>query len=184
MPYDFDGKFFKAGVMSYTLGGGFVSSRLNANLREEKGYTYGIYGRFSGTKNAGPFTISAGVKDSTTDLAMKEVMFELKKYHDSGITEDELNFTKKSLSQGDALQYETTYQKAGFLNQIVNYNLPVDYIDQQNKVLQNLTKIEIDAMAKELLPIDKMVIVIVGDKDLIKPSLEKLGYKIIDYKLD
>lgn len=184
MPYDYNGKFFKASIMDYTLGGGFVSSRLNANLREEKGYTYGIYGGFTGTRYPGPFTVAAGVKDSTSDLAMKEVMYELKRYHDLGITDDELAFTKKSLSQKDALDYETTFQKAGFLNRIVTYNLPADFIDQQNRLLQSISKDEINSLAKELLPVDKMVIVVVGDKDLIKPSLEKLGYKVVDYKLD
>jgi zinc protease len=184
MPFDFNGKFFKANIMNYTFGGGFVSSRLNGNLREDKGYTYGIYSGFSGSKNAGPFYINAGVKDSTTDLAMKELLFELKKYRDNGISDEELAFTKKSLSQGDALRYETSYQKAGFLSQIVTYNLPADYIEQQDKIVASITKDEVNSLAKELLPVDKMVIVIVGDKDLIRIPLEKLGYKVIDYKLD
>jgi zinc protease len=184
MPYDYNDKYFKASMMNYTLGGPGVSTRLNGNLREDKGYTYGIYSGFNGTKNPGPFVVFAGVKDSITDLAMKELMYELKKYHDNGISDEELAFTKKSLSQGDALKYETTYQKAGFLNRIVMYNLPSDYIEQQEKILTNITKDEVNGIAKEYLPVDKMVIVIVGDKDLIKPSLEKLGYKVIDYKVD
>ncbi len=183
MPFDFDGKFFKANVMNFPLGGQF-NSRLNLNLREDKGYTYGIRSGFSGTRNVGPFTVSAGVKDSTTDASIKEIFYEVKKYNEGGITEDELNYAKKALSQSDALKYEGTFQKAGFLNQIVNYNLPADYIEQQSKVLQNLTKVEIDAMAKELLPFDKMVIVIVGDKDKVQKPLEKLGYKVVEYKLD
>jgi len=183
LPYDYNGKYFKARVMNFPLGGQF-NSRLNLNLREDKGYTYGIYSYFQGSRYAGPFIASAGVKDSTTNLAMKEIISEIKKYHETGITDDELAYAKKSLSQGDALKYEAPYQKASFLSQIVNYNLPADYIDQQNKVLQTITKDEVNALAKELLPIDKMVIVIVGDKDLIGKSLESLGYKVIEYKVD
>jgi zinc protease len=170
--------------MNYTLAGGFVSSRLNANLREEKGYTYGIYGGFAGTRNAGPYTIYTAVKDSTTDLSVKEIMYELKKYHDEGITDAELTVTKKYVSQNDALRYEGPFQKAGFLSQIVNYNLPPDYISQQSAVLNGLTREEVAQLTKELLPVDKMVIVIVGDKEKVQKPLEKLGYKVVDYKLD
>jgi zinc protease len=183
LPYDYNGKYFKASVMNFPLGGQF-NSRLNLDLREDKGYTYGIYSRFAGTKNVGPFVVSAGVKDSTTDLSIKEIMSVMGKYHEGGITDEELAFTKKSMSQSDALRYEGTYQKAGFLGQIVNYNLPADYIEQQNKLLQTVTKDEVNSLTKELLPMDKMVIVIVGDKDLIQKPLEKLGYKVNEYKLD
>lgn len=183
LPYDYNGKFFKAKVMNFPLGGQF-NSRLNLNLREDKGYTYGIYSSFQGSRYAGPFAVGAGVKDSTTDLAMKEILTEIKKYHEGGITDEELSYAKKSLSQGDALKYEAPGQKANFLSQIVNYNLPADYVEQQNKLLQTITKDEINSLAKDLLPIDKMVIVIVGDKDLIGKSLEKLGYKVVEYKLD
>lgn len=183
IPYDFNGKFYKANIMNFALGGNF-NSRLNMNLREDKGYTYGIRAYFSGSRYAGPYTISAGVKDSSTDKSLKEIITEVKNYRETGITDEELSFTKKSLLLGDALKFESTYQKAGFLNQIVNYGLPSDYIDQQNKLLQTISKDEINSLAKDLLPIDKMVIVIVGDKDLIGKSLEKLGYKVVEYKLD
>lgn len=183
MPYDYNGKFYRATVMNFPFGGNF-NSRLNLNLREDKGYTYGIRSYFSGSKYPGTFGISAGVKDSTTDLALKEIISELKKYRETGITDDELTYTKKSMSGSDALRYEGMFQKAGFLSQIITYNLPTDYIDQQNRLLQTITKDEVNSLAKELLPYDKMVIVVVGDKDLIGKSLEKLGYKINEYKLD
>jgi zinc protease len=195
LPYDYNGKFFKSQVMNFPLGGNF-NSRLNLNLREEKGFTYGIRAGFNGTKAYGTYTVGAGVRTSSTDSSMKEIFYELNKYRESGITEDELSFTKKALTQGDALKYETSFDKAGFLGQIAKYDLPLDFIAQQNKVLQGITKPEIDALAKEMLPTDKMVIVIVGDKEKILQSLQKLdvyqpGYsspvgkfEIKDYKLD
>lgn len=195
LPYDYNGKFFKSTVMNFPLGGNF-NSRLNLNLREEKGFTYGIRAGFNGSKEYGTYTIGAGVRASSTDSSIKEIFSELNKYRESGITEEELSFTKRALSQGDALRYETAFDKARFLGQIAKYDLPTDYIAQQNKTLQGMTKTEIDALAKEMLPVDKMVIVIVGDRDKIIKSLEQLetnqpGYatpitkfKIVDYKLD
>lgn len=174
LPYDYNGKYFKATVMNYPLGGNF-NSRLNLNLREDKGITYGIRSGFQGTYNPGPYTIAAGVRATATDTAINEILAEVAKYRESGITNDELAYAKKSLSQSDALRYETLFDKAGFLNQLAYYNLPVDYIDQQNKTLQQITKAEIDALAKEMMAIEKMFIIVVGDKEKIKSSLEKIG---------
>ncbi|MFN4995051.1 MAG: M16 family metallopeptidase [Bacteroidota bacterium] len=175
LPYDYNGKFFKSNVMNYPLGGNF-NSRLNLNLREEKGITYGIRSSFQGTYNPGTFTVGVGVRASATDTAIKEIMNEMVNYRAKGITEEELAYAKKSLTQSDALRYETIFDKAGFLNQIAYYNLPTDYIEQQNKTLQEITKQEIDALAKEMLAIEKMVIVVIGDKDKIKSNLDKLDF--------
>jgi zinc protease len=195
LPYDYNGKYFKSNVMNFPLGGNF-NSRLNLNLREDKGFTYGIRSGFYGTKEYGTYTIAAGVKASATDSSIKEIFAELNKYRQSGITEEELSYTKQSLKQADALRYETFFDKASFLGQIARYDLPTDYISQQSNILQAINKAEIDALAREMLPIDKMVIVIVGDKDKIIESLQKLelnyqpgfksatGLKIVDYKVD
>ncbi len=175
LPYDYNGKFFKSNVMNYPLGGNF-NSRLNLNLREDKGITYGIYSGFSGTYNPGTFGISVGVRVAATDTAIKEILKEIVNYRDKGITAEELDYAKKSLTQSDALRYETLRDKAGFINQIAYYNQPIDYIDQRNKTLQSITKAEIDALAKEMLALEKMVIVIVGDKDKIGDALKKADF--------
>jgi zinc protease len=190
LPYDYNGKFFKSNVMNFPLGGNF-NSRLNLNLREEKGFTYGIRASFNGTKEYGTYVVSAGVKTNATDSSLNEIFLELNKYRESGITNEELAFTKQSLKEADVLKYETVYDKAGFLGQITRYDLPTDYIAQQNAIVNGMTKAEIDAMAKEMIPTNKMVIVIVGDKDKIIESLQKLkinsdnaSIKIEDMKLD
>lgn len=183
MPYDYNGRFFKARVMNFPLSGNF-NSRVNMNLREDKGFSYGVYGGFTGTDVAGPFTIACGVRGTATDSALKEMFFEMNKYRQSGMTDEELDFAKKSLRSGDALRYETPFQKASFLGNIADRNLPKDYIEQQNKLLSTLTKEELNKMANELLPTDKMVIVVVGDKEKIGAQLSKLGYKVVDFKLD
>ncbi len=182
LPYDYNGKYFKARVMNFPLSGNF-NSRINQNLREDKGFTYGVSGYFAGSDVAGPFAIACGVRGTATDSAVKEIFSEMKKYVAEGMTAEELEFAKKSLRSGDALRYETPGQKANFLSVIATRNLPKDYIDQQNKLLQTLTQEELNKLAQELLPMDKMVIVIVGDKEKIGENLIKLGYKVNDYKI-
>lgn len=183
MPYDYNGKYFKAGVMNFPLSGNF-NSRVNLNLREDKGFTYGVYGGFNGSDYTGPFLIACGVRGTATDSAIKEMFFEMNKYRSSGMTDEELDFAKKSLRSGEAIRYESPFQKANFLGTIAERNLPKDYIEQQNKVLATLTKEDLNKMANELLPTDKMVIVVVGDKEKIGEQLGKLGYKVVDYKMD
>lgn len=182
LPFDYNGKYFKARVMNFPLGGNF-NSRLNMNLREDKGFTYGVRGYFTGEDYAGPFEISCGVRGTATDSAVKEIFSEMKKYSTEGMTSEELDFAKKSLRSGDALRYETPGQKASFISTIANRNLPKDYIDQQNKLLSELTLTELNQLAKELLPLDKMVIVIVGDQEKVGENLKKLGYKVNEYKV-
>lgn len=183
LPYDYNGKYYKATVMNYPFGGNF-NSRLNLNLREDKGITYGIRSGFQGSKIPGPYTVSVAVRATATDTALREIFAELKNYRDNGMTNEELDYARKSLSQGDALRYESAFDKAGFIGTLAYYDLPTDYIDQQNKLLQNISKSELDAMAKELLPFEKMIIVLVGDKDKIQANVEKLGFKVVDFKLD
>ncbi len=182
LPYDWNDKYFKANAANFPFGGNF-NSRLNLNLREDKGLTYGIRSSFTGYKDRqGYYLIAAGVRTTGTDTAMQEISNELAKYLKEGIEDEELDFLKKSITQSDALRYETTFQKAGFLNRIVQNNLPGDYVKQQNQIINGLTKSEINAVAKEYIVPEKMTILIVGDKEKIKAPLEKLGYKIIDYK--
>lgn len=180
--YDWNGKFFKTNAMNYPLGGNF-NSRLNLNLREDKGFTYGIRSYNTGYRDRpGVYEIATGVRTSSTDSALREIMYEVNNYRDNGITDEELEFMKKSITQSDALRYETNFQKASFLNRLLEYDLPKDYIRQQNLTIKSLTKEEINAIAKEILQPDKMIILIVGDKEKIKVPVEKLGYKIVDFK--
>lgn len=183
LKYDATGEFYKSGLMDYVLGGAF-NSRLNLNLREEKGWTYGARSGFDGDKYSGEFEFSSGIKAAATDSALLEVMKELNKYETDGITDDELSFTKNAIGQRDALRYETGMQKAGFISRILEYNLPADYVDQQNKILANITKTEIDGLAKKWINPQKINILLVGDKAKILPGLQKMGYEIIELDTD
>ena len=179
IPYDPDGEYYRSGIMNYQLGGNF-NSRINLMLREKKGYTYGARTGFSSTLFAGPYTASAGVKAEKTDSSLMDFFSEMAMYRASGITDQELAFTKSSLGQRDALKYETPFQKAMFLQRILEYNLSKDYIAKQLAILNAMTKNDIDGLAKRYLPLEKMVVVVVGDKASLMESVKKLGYEVVE----
>nr|WP_181305106.1 pitrilysin family protein [Rufibacter sp. XAAS-G3-1] len=183
LPYDATGDYYKATLMNYVLGDAF-NSRINLNLREDKGYSYGAWSYFSGTEAAGPFTAAAGVRSNVSDSSVVEFMKEIKRFREEGITNEELAFMKSAIGQSDALKYETSFQKAYFLNNMLRYNLDADYVAKQNEILKNITKEEINALAKKYLPVEKMSIMLVGDKAAIKPGLEKLGYEVVELDPD
>ena len=183
LKYDATGEYYKASLVNYSLGGDF-NSRLNLNLREDKGWTYGARSSFSGDEYSGNFEFSSGIRADATDSALFEVMKELNNYVNNGVTDAELTFMKSSLGQRDALRYETGLQKAGFIGRILNYNLPANYVEQQNKILANLTKEQANASIRKTLNPGKMNILLVGDKAKIYDGVKKLGYEVIELDAD
>jgi zinc protease len=179
MPFDATGPYFRCTLMNYPLGGAF-NSRINLNLREDKGWTYGARSSFNSDIEPGPFTASSGIKGAATDSAVFEFMKEISNYRDKGITGEELSFMKKSIGQRDALRYEAPGQKAGFLSRIITFKLDKNYVDEQNRIISTIKKEEIDDLAKKYLPSEKMDIVIVGDKASIYEPLKRLNYEIIE----
>jgi zinc protease len=183
LKYDAIGDFYKAVLTNYALGGAF-NSRVNLNLREDKGWTYGARSSFSGNKYTGAFTFSSSIKASATDSALYEVMNELKNYAAQGTTNEEVAFMKSSIGQSDARSYETGVQKAAFISRIQQYGLPSDYVSKQTAILNAIGKKDIDGIAKKYLDVNKMNIVLVGDKQTILPGLKRLGYEIIELDAD
>ena len=183
IPYDATGEYFKTTLANYILGGAF-NSRINLNLREDKGWTYGARSNFAGTKFAGPFVANAGIKGDATDSSVVEFMKEIKNYADAGITDNELAFMKSSIGQQDALKYETAMQKAGFIKRILDYNLPKDFVAQQQAIIKNITKEELNAVVKKNLPYNNMVIVVMGNRAKHFDKLKALGYDVIDLDTD
>lgn len=183
MPYDALGEYYRTGLMNYTLGGAF-NSRINLNLREDKGYTYGARSGFRGNKHGGVFTASAGVRADATAESVTEFMNELKDYSENGLREDEIAFMRSSIGQADARQYETPGQKAGFLGRLLEYELAKDYVNKQTEILKNINKKELDELAKRHLPVDKMHIVVVGDKKTVLPKLKQLEYEVVELDMN
>ncbi|MEO6405257.1 MAG: pitrilysin family protein [Ferruginibacter sp.] len=183
LKYDATGEYFKAGLMNYALGSGF-NGRINMNLREDKGWTYGARSAFNADEYTGAFTFSSGIRADATDSALREVMKDINNYASNGITQEEIVYTKNAVGQKDALQYETGTQKAAFIKRILDYNLPGNFVQVQNSLLASINKPEIDALAKKWLMTDKMNILLVGDKAKILPGLLKMGYDITELDVD
>ena len=181
--YDPLGDYYKAYLANYILGGAF-NSRLNLNLREDKGWTYGARSSFNADEYAGEFQFSSGIKADATDSALSEVMREMKQYIANGVKPEELTFLKSAIGQNDALRYETSAQKAAFIRRILEYNLPANYMEAQNKILANMTTEELTKIANKYIQPDKMNILLVGDKAKIIEGVKKLGYEIVELDSD
>ncbi|AQS39187.1 putative Zn-dependent peptidase [Shewanella psychrophila] len=182
LPYDATGEYFKSYLMNYPLGGAF-NSRINLNLREDKGYTYGASSYFAGGIELGVYEAQASVRTDVTSLALVEFFNEINKYKTSGMTDEELAFMRASISQGNALDYETPYQKAGFMRRIQRYQLDTDFTEQQTKITNSISKDELNKLASQQLDLKSMVVLIVGDKASIEADIKALGYPVENLEL-
>ena len=183
LPYDATGEHYRAGLANFALGGAF-NSRINLNLREDKGYTYGARTGFAGAVDYGTFTASAGVRTEATAQALREFDKEIRAYAKDGPTAEELAFTKSAIGQRDARAYETPAQKVAYLSRILTYDLSIDFVDQQNQILEEIKAEELHAVAARHMKMDEMVIVVVGDEKTIRPELAELGYEIVRVDAD
>lgn len=174
--------YFALEVMNMILGGNF-NSRLNWNLREQKGYTYGAQSGFAYRKEAGPFSTSGGFKSNVTDSCVSEILKEIKKIKETDVSEDELAFAKNGLVRALPRLFETPAQISGQLANLVLYNLSDGYFNSYIPNIEKVTVKDIRNVSEKYLNPDKMAIVIVGDVELNKGNLEKLnlgGVNILD----
>jgi zinc protease len=170
--FDATGDYYKNRIANFVFGGNF-NSRLNLNLREDKGYTYGIRSSFFGDKYTGTFEINSSVKRKATAASLYEIMKEFKRFETEGITDAELAFTKSSLLNQEALRYESPFQKAGFLGSVLRYNLEKNYTVKQNEILKNMSKDDVNQQVKKYFDSNKITTLVVGDKFMIDAQLEK-----------
>jgi zinc protease len=176
-PYDATGEYFKSQLMNFPLGGAF-NSRINLNLREEKGVTYGASASFIGGKSLGWYEAGADVIQDSTGLAISELLQEIRLYKEQGITADELLFMQNAYTQSDALDYETPASKAGFLRRMSAFDLPANFKEIQLAMINDIDEQGINAVAKTQLKPDDMQIIVVGNLNVIMPQLEALGLPI------
>ncbi|MBL4871197.1 MAG: insulinase family protein [Robiginitomaculum sp.] len=181
--YDSTGEYYRSRLMNYNLGGAF-NSRINLNLREDKGYTYGARSFFYGNKLRGAYRAQAGVRADTTAASIIEFVKEINDFQTAGMNDTELSFMKNSLGQRDARSYETPRQKLGFLSEIMTYDLPKTYIDDQNAILKSITKDELNGLASKHLKLEDMIMVVMGDKAKIMGDVKALGYPIVEIDAD
>ena len=178
LAFDATGEFYRARLANFALGGAF-NSRINMNLREDKGYTYGARSGFYGERDYGEFTAAAGVRTETTAASLVEFMKELEGYATAGMTADELAFTKSAIGQSDARRYETPAQKASLLSTIIAYDLADDFIDRQKEILAAASAEELNGIAAKQIDLAGLTTVVVGDKAAVQADLEALGYDIV-----
>lgn len=169
-----DPDFFKAIIMNYKLGGSF-NGIVNMILREEKGYTYGARTNFSGTEYPGYFVASAGVQSNATLESVQIFRDEMNKYR-NGISAEDLDFTKNALIKSNALRFETLAALRGMLTQIAKYNLPFDYVIDQEKQVYEMTLDEHKQLAQKFIQPDRMIYLIAGDKATQMDKLKELGF--------
>lgn len=181
--YDATGLAYRLALANYNFGGGF-NSRINMDLREAKGWTYGAFSGFAFGEYGGYWVMQSGVRAASTDSAVKESLDDLREYAQHGITAEELHFMQQAIGQSDALKYETNPQKASFLQHIQEYELKADYVREQNKILQTIPTAEINALAARYMKPEQMVILVVGDKEKILPGLQTLGLTIVELDTD
>lgn len=183
LPFDATGEHFKTRLMNFPLGGAF-NSRINLNLREDKGYTYGANSGFVGGKTLGWFEASADLNMVNTAQGIQEIFGEIKRYRKEGVTQQEIDFMRNAFTLSDALEFETPTSKARFLRQLLSYDLTQGYRKAQLEIINNIDKATLDMLAKQYLNIDKMQIIVVGDKTKVLPQLNALSMPIVELSVE
>jgi len=162
-----------------TLLGGYFNSRINMNLRETHGYTYGASSFFDARLYPGPFIISTDVRNEVTDSSIVEIIKELKRMIEEPVPEDELKMAKDYIVGSFPLQIETPAQVASRVMTIEIYGLPKDFYDRFREEVKKITAKDIQETARRYLRPDKLLIVVSGNSKQIKPVLEKFGPVVV-----
>ncbi len=165
--------YYPAYVTNYKLGGSF-NGLFNLILREEKGYTYGARSNFSGSKNYGAFTASSSVGTNATLESVDIFKTEMEKYRES-MPQEYIDFTKSALIKSNALRFETIGSLLGMLNTMTAYDLPYDYIKQEEAFVRSLTAEKQLELARKYIDPSRMYYVVAGDAATQLKTLEKIG---------
>ncbi len=173
-----DKDYYPATVMNYILGGGGFASQLTQQLREGKGYTYGIGSGFSGTTVAGPFTIFSGVRTNIT-LEATQLVKEIVQNFGKNYSEEDLATTKSFMIKSNARAFETAEAKLNMLNNISKYKFKPTYVKDQEQVVKNMTVARIKELSNQYLDVNKMIWLVVGDAKTQKDRLKALGFDVV-----
>ena len=165
---------YPALVVMNTLLGDSFSSRLNTNLRETKGYTYGIGSRFDWQPTPGAFRISSGVRTDVTDSSLVEVFKELHAMQDRHVDAVELNRARAYVALAIPGDFETNGQIAGQLVQLNTFGLPLTSVNAFIAKVNAVTAADVQRVAKKYLPANRATIVVVGDLAKIRAGIEAL----------
>jgi len=157
-----------------TMLGGLFSSRINMNLREKHGYSYGAGSVFVYRRGPGPFFVGGGVRSDATAASVKEIFSELDAMRNAPMSAEELATSKDSMERSLPGQFETSPQAAASIGDLFIYSLPLDYYRTLPAKIDAVTAQDAQRVAEKYLNPDRMVVVAVGDKAKIEPELSKL----------
>jgi zinc protease len=165
-----------------TLLGGLFTSRINLNLREDKGYTYGAFSSFAFRREPGPFFVGAGVRTDATAPAITEIYNEVRKMKDAQLALDELSLGKDSLVRSMPGRFETTSQAAASFSTLFVYDLGLDYYSKYIERIGSIDAATAHAAARKHLQPERMLVVAVGDRQKIEADLKKLNLGAAEYR--
>lgn len=167
--------YYGAMVMNAVLGGLF-SSRINLNLREAHGYTYGAFSNFDWRRQAGPFMVSTAVQSEVTAPAAREAIGEIDRIRTEKVSASELSLATSYLDGVFPIRYETTDAIAGALATLVEYDLPDDFYDTYRGLVRAVTTDQVLEVARKHLHPSELQMLVVGALDAVQGSLETLGF--------
>jgi zinc protease len=166
--------FIPIDVMNTALGGLF-SSRINVNLREVHGYTYGASSAFASRRGAGPFIVATSVRADATAAAIREILCEMERMRAEELTEAELVTARESITRSLPGLFETTSQAASSIGEIFVHSLPLDYYRTLPPRVDAVTASDALRVARQFLKPDGLVVVAAGDRGRILRDLEGTG---------
>lgn len=166
--------YYALSIANMVLGGMFTS-RLNLNLREKNGFTYGVRSRFTFRSEPGAFQVATSVGNDVTAPAVREIIAELSSMAEGGPTEEEVEAARDYAAGIFGLQLETVGQVAARVAQLVVYGLPDSYFDEYRDSIRAVTTESVaEAAARHIRPAEAQIVV-VGDADVVASSVEALA---------
>ncbi|MBI4887860.1 MAG: insulinase family protein [Acidobacteria bacterium] len=168
-------------VMNNALGGLF-SSRINMNLREQHGYSYGTYSQFVFRRSAGPFVVAGGIRTDATAPAVSEIFKEIGAMVEQPLTSGELQKAKDALANSLPGAFETSVNTVNSFSNIFVYDLGLDYYSRYAQEVGAVTAEQALAVARRYLERDRLVVIAVGDRAVIEPELRKLNLGAIEIR--
>jgi len=154
-------------VLNYILGGGGFTSRLVHRIREERGWAYDVHSHFSPGLEAGPFAVTLQTKNETARQAVQEVLAQIRRIREDGITAAELRDAQAFLTGSFPLRYDTNAEVAALLTQMELHGLGMDFPERYPDLIRSLTREEINRVARQYLHPDRAVVVVVGKQEKI-----------------
>ncbi|MFQ5656211.1 MAG: M16 family metallopeptidase [Candidatus Methylomirabilales bacterium] len=162
--------YYRFLVMNQILGGGGLTSRLMRSIREERGWAYDVHSYLSAGRFPGPFIVGLETKNETAGPAIEEVLRQIKKIRDEGVTPEELREAKGYLTGSFPLRIDTNNDMVRLLMGIELYDLGMDYPDRYPEIIQAVTREDVQRVARKYLHPDRSVLVVVADQAKAKLS--------------